>query len=119
MWHATILLHRPFIARWTGADGANPLDICLEAANKICQALELYFDRLLGLPCDMIFSIFTAASTFLYRLKHGQGDDEETKRKLKLCIGWLSTLGRSWKSAGARHQILDDSELHRLFGVSY
>ncbi|KAH7318942.1 fungal-specific transcription factor domain-containing protein [Rhexocercosporidium sp. MPI-PUGE-AT-0058] len=111
-WHGTILLHRPFIARWSlnpaSADSPNPLDVCLEAANNICTVLEKYIDRLLGLPCDMVFSVFTAASTLLYHTKMSKEPTSETNRRLKLCIHWLSILGRSWKSAGTRHQMLTD-----------
>ncbi|OWO98541.1 transcription factor Cys [Marssonina coronariae] len=111
-WHATILLHRPFIARWSSnpasAEQTNPFDICLESANNICIVLEKYFDRLLGLPCDMVFSVFTAASTLLYHSKNSKESDPETQRRLRLCIRWLSVLGKSWKSAGARQQMLAD-----------
>ena len=113
MWHGTILLHRPFIARWqpdpTNPDSAiNPLHICLQAANNICLILEKYFDRLPGLPCDMVFSVFTAASTLLYNTKQSETATEDTQRRLRSCIHWLSVLGKSWKSAGARQQLLSD-----------
>lgn len=114
MWHGTILLHRPFIARWqpdpTNPDSAiNPLHICLQAANNICLILEKYFDRLPGLPCDMVFSVFTAASTLLYNSKQSENEvGVDAQRRLKLCIHWLSVLGKSWKSAGARQQLLSD-----------
>ncbi|QSZ37576.1 hypothetical protein DSL72_008674 [Monilinia vaccinii-corymbosi] len=110
----TILLHRPFIVRWTSNPAnvnasADPLKICLNSANAICTILEKYFDDFYGLPCDMIFSIFTAASTLLYQSKQPDvGDDTELQRRLKLCIHWLSALGKSWKSAGARQQLLVD-----------
>ncbi len=58
----------------------------------------------------MVFSIFTAASTLLYHSKHSKADEVDTQRRLKLCIHWLSALGKSWKSAGARQQLLADSE---------
>ncbi|CZR69825.1 related to CHA4-transcription factor [Phialocephala subalpina] len=112
MWHATILLHRPFIARWpsnpAAVDSTNPLEVCLQAANNICLVLEKYFDRLLGLPCDMIFSVFTAASMLLYQSKQSQDVNGENRRRLRLCVHWLSVFGKSWKSAGARHQLLSD-----------
>ncbi|KAI9648071.1 hypothetical protein NHQ30_002700 [Ciborinia camelliae] len=114
MHSGTILLHRPFIARWisnpanTNAS-ADPLKICLNSANAICTILEKYFDDFYGLPCDMVFSIFTAASTLLYQSKQPDGgDNAESERRLKMCIHWLSVLGRSWKSAGARQQLLVD-----------
>ena len=112
-WHATILLNRPFIARWSSnpgvSDSPDPFDVCLQAANNICLVLEKYFDRLLGLPCDMIFSVFTAASTLLYHSKNSKKADPENQRRLKLCVHWLSVFGKSWKSARARHEILADS----------
>ncbi|KAE8451460.1 hypothetical protein EG329_004089 [Mollisiaceae sp. DMI_Dod_QoI] len=112
MWHATILLHRPFIARWSSnpaaTESASPFDVCLQAANNTCLVLEKYFDRLLGLPCDMIFSVFTTASMLLYQLKRGEDANGESRRRLRLCVRWLSVLGKSWKSAGARHQLLSD-----------
>ncbi|PQE16949.1 hypothetical protein CJF30_00003656 [Rutstroemia sp. NJR-2017a BBW] len=114
MCSGTILLHRPFIARWiSNSEGndpvANPLRVCLDAAQKICDILEKYFDILYGLPCDMVFSIFTAASTLLYQVKQPDGADiVDSQRRLRMCIHWLSVLGKSWKSAGARQQLLAD-----------
>jgi hypothetical protein len=114
MYSGTILLHRPFIARWIfNSEGndplANPLRVCLDAAQKICDILGKYFDMLYGLPCDMVFSIFTAASTLLYHAKQPEGADiVDSQRRLRMCIHWLSVLGKSWKSAGARQQLLAD-----------
>ncbi|KAM3080029.1 hypothetical protein ACMFMF_003443 [Clarireedia jacksonii] len=114
MYSGTILLHRPFIARWISSPkstdpSANPLRVCLDAAQKICDILEKYFDMLYGLPCDMVFSIFTAASTLLYHVKQPDGADMvESQRRLRMCIHWLSVLAKSWKSAGARQQLLVD-----------
>jgi hypothetical protein len=114
MWTGTILLHRPFITQWHQSNPhstGSPLDVCLHAANDVCLVLEKYFDHLPGLPCDMVFSVFTAASTLLYHSKQSGSDDGfETRRRLKLCIHWLSVLGKSWKTAGARHRLLGDSE---------
>ncbi|RDW87823.1 hypothetical protein BP5796_03517 [Coleophoma crateriformis] len=112
LWSATILLHRPFIERWQSSPAypdpaVSPHKICFQAANNICMVFEKHADALPGLPCDTIFAIFTAASLFLYHLKQNPVD-AETRRRLKLCIHWLSILGNSWKSAGARHQILAD-----------
>lgn len=108
------MLHRPFIARWRSDlnDGSpNPFDICLNAATKMCSVLERYLERLPGGPCDMVFSIFIAASILLHHSKQVEGDAAaETRHRLKLCIHWLSVLGKSWKSAGARHQLLHDCE---------
>ncbi|ESZ96994.1 hypothetical protein SBOR_2626 [Sclerotinia borealis F-4128] len=114
MHSGTILLHRPFIARWISNpantnNSADPLKVCLNSANAICNILEKYFDDFHGLPCDMVFSIFTAASTLLHQTKQPDGgDNAELQRRLKMCIHWLSVLGRSWKSAGARQQLLVD-----------
>jgi hypothetical protein len=122
MYSGTILLHRPFIARWiTNSEGndpvANPLRVCLDAAQKICDILEKYFDMLYGLPCDMVFSIFTAASTLLYQVKQPDGADMvDSQRRLRMCIHWLSVLGKSWKSAGARQQLLADRKSLTLLG---
>ncbi|KAG9249284.1 fungal-specific transcription factor domain-containing protein [Calycina marina] len=115
MWSITIAIHRPFIARWNNnpnipESSSDPLDICLQAANNICLILEKYIDRLPGLPCDMVFPIFTAASTLLCHSKQSQSNDGlETRRRLKLCIHWLSILGKNWKTAGARQQLLSDA----------
>lgn len=114
MLTGTISLHRPFIARWQPALAISdatpsPYDICLDAANRICFILEKYLDRLAGGPCDMVFSIFTAASVLLRHTKQAEpGSANDTRRRLKLCIHWLSVLAKSWKIAGARHQLLDD-----------
>jgi hypothetical protein len=58
----------------------------------------------------MVFSVFITASTLLYHSKHSKDNDEETRKRLQLCIHWLSALGKSWKTAGARHKMLSDSE---------
>ncbi|XMA18220.1 hypothetical protein WAI453_011011 [Rhynchosporium graminicola] len=109
-WHCSILIHRPFIARWTynpaTPDSPDPLEVCLDAAKNICIVLEKYIGRLLGLPCDMVFSVFTAASALLYDSKSSKEPSPETNRLLQLCIHWLSMLGKSWKSAGKRHEML-------------
>lgn len=113
MWTATILLHRPFIAWWRPNLGstADPFEISLQAANQICQVLEKYLECLPRGPCDMIFSIFIAASILLQHSKKGEVEAmDTTRRRLKLCIHWLSVLGKSWKIAGERSKLLDDSE---------
>ena len=57
----------------------------------------------------MVFSVFTAASTLLYNSKQPANEvGVDAQRRLKLCIHWLSVLGKSWKSAGARQQLLSD-----------
>jgi hypothetical protein len=59
----------------------------------------------------MVFGVFTAASTLLHYAKQTERDGGlDTKRRLKLCIHWLNVLGKSWKTAGARRQLLTDSE---------
>ncbi|TVY81517.1 putative transcriptional regulatory protein [Lachnellula suecica] len=110
MLTGTMLVHRPFTARWRSDDPTtNPYDVCLEAANRICLILERYMGRLPGGPCDMVFSIFTAASIFLHHSKQVQTDTSvDTHRRLKQCIDWLSILGKSWQIAGARQQLLND-----------
>jgi len=102
------MLHRPFITRrepGTGEQKGDPSVVCLEAANNICSILDKYFNRLPGLPCDMVFSIFTAASVLLYHCKHTPDNGGvETRRRLDQCIQWLSVLSRSWQTAGGRNQ---------------
>ncbi|KAK6612679.1 Nitrogen assimilation transcription factor nit-4-like protein 9 [Botrytis cinerea] len=96
MHSGVILLHRPFIARWisnpasTNAS-AHPLKICLNSANAICAILE---------NCKHAFISIKAT---------GWGDNAESQRRLKMCIHWLSVLGKGWNSAGARQQLLVDS----------
>jgi len=121
MLTGAILLHRPFIERWRpdltlAEPTSNPYDICLGAAIRICVILERYLERLPGGPCDMVFSIFTAASILLHHSKQVEPDEAvDTRRRLKQCIHWLSVLGRSWQTAGARHQLLNDREsLHLI-----
>ncbi|TVY15995.1 putative transcriptional regulatory protein [Lachnellula arida] len=114
MLTGTIMLHRPFIERWRpelefAEPTSNPHDICLEAANRICVILEKYLERLLGGPCDMVFTIFTAASILLHCSKKVEAAAAvDIRRRLKQCIHWLSVLGKSWKTAGTHHQLLND-----------
>jgi hypothetical protein len=116
MWHSTILLHRPFISRSQPPAGSSdsseePLMVCHQAATNICLVLEKYFGRLHGLPCELVFSIFTAATIFLY---HSQKSDGEARvaseQQVKLCAHWLSVLGKSWKGTGAQQQLHLDRE---------
>ncbi|TVY45918.1 putative transcriptional regulatory protein [Lachnellula occidentalis] len=114
MLTGTIMLHRPFIERWRpelnfAEPSSNPHDICLEAANRICVILERYLERLLGGPCDMVFTIFTAASILLHCSKRVEAAAAvDVRRRLQQCIHWLSVLGKSWKTAGTHHQLLHD-----------
>ncbi|TVY37670.1 putative transcriptional regulatory protein [Lachnellula subtilissima] len=114
MLTGTIMLHRPFIERWRpelafAEPTSNPHDICLGAANRICIILEKYLERLLGGPCDMVFTIFTAASILLHCSKKMEAAAVvDVRRRLKQCIHWLSVLGKSWKTAGTHHQLLND-----------
>lgn len=111
------MCNRPFILRWRpgrsdvpfNGHEENPFDICLQAANNMCSILEKYLERLSWWPCDMVFSVFVAATILLHHSKQASGEvAAETKRRLKLCIHWLSVLGKSWKTAGARQQLLTD-----------
>jgi len=108
------MLHRPFIERWRpelafAEPTSNPHEICLEAANRICVILERYLERLLGGPCDMVFTIFTAASILLHCSKKVEAAAAvDVRRRLTQCIHWLSVLGKSWKTAGTHHQLLND-----------
>ncbi|KAH8594961.1 fungal-specific transcription factor domain-containing protein [Bisporella sp. PMI_857] len=108
MWCLTILLHRPFIGNYQpgGKDAKDPLQECFVAASNICNILEGYADNLPMLSCDLIFPIFTTASTLSYSIKQSAFEDGETRRRIDLCIRWLQVLGRSWKNASTRGEVL-------------
>lgn len=82
--------------------------ICVFASNNICTVLEKYSDVLLELPCDLIFCIFMAATIQLRRYRQGGPDAVHAQQCLQLCVHWLTVLGKSWKSAEARHQLLKE-----------
>lgn len=119
MWFSTILLHRPFIAHWQSYHDASaqqqsttdPFMICIFAANNICSVLEKYSDVLLELPCDLIFCIFMAATIQLRRYRQGGHDAGHAQQRLQLCVQWLTILGKSWKSADTRRQLLKERKL--------
>ncbi len=97
MWHGTIMLNRPFITlphpnpNFNPAQNPTPLAICVEAANNICLVYDKYFDRLLGLPCDTVFSIFVAASVLLYHERNGpKGATDESRSRFRQYVSWLS-----------------------------
>ncbi|CAG8950628.1 hypothetical protein HYFRA_00002837 [Hymenoscyphus fraxineus] len=117
MLTGVIMCNRPFILSWRPGTSdvlfngheESPFDICLQAAQNMCSILEKYLERLSWWPCDMVFSIFVAATVLLHHSKQANGEVAvETKGRLKLCIHWLSVLGKSWKTAGARQQLLAD-----------
>ncbi|KAH8587348.1 fungal-specific transcription factor domain-containing protein [Bisporella sp. PMI_857] len=117
MWLTTILLHRPFIESWQSGNNSatasgpktHPSDICFFAANQICSTIKMYTRYMCGLPCDMIFPIFVAANILLHRLRQVGGKDALIRPRLELCVKWLNGLGKSWKSAEARQQMLSES----------
>lgn len=119
MWSSAIVLHRPFISYWqelspssAGRDiMIHPLDICFSAANNICAILEKYSEYLPRLPCDIIFSIFTAGTILSHYSKQVKPQDRDIQRRLTACVRWLSIFGRSWRSATARRDLLDKCEL--------
>ena len=112
MWTVTILSHRPFIASpqlpQKPSEPDQPHKLCLQAAYNVCQTLEKHFDRIPGLPGDMIFSIFVSASIFLHHIKFINPADGEVKRVLKLCIHWLTVLGHHLRGP-AQHQHIQPS----------
>jgi hypothetical protein len=117
MWFATILLNRPFISHWERSRASlaqqsaiDPFEICTCAANNICLVLEKYTYALVDLPCDLIFCIFIAATIHLRRYRRGGADAGQAQQYLQRCIQWLTILGKSWKSAEARQQLLKESE---------
>jgi hypothetical protein len=64
------------------------------------------------LSCDLIFPIFTTASTLSYSIKQSAFEDGETRRRIDLCIRWLQVLGRSWKNASTRGEVLAQGTWH-------
>jgi hypothetical protein len=76
------------------------------AAKNICSILERYSNNLPMLSCDMIFPIFTSASTLSYSVEHAGGEDPEARRLIQLCVRWLAILGKSWKNAGIFQETL-------------
>jgi hypothetical protein len=116
MWFSTILLHRPFTTYWQSRpegsfqqqSTSDPFMICVFASNNICTVLEKYSDVLLELPCDLIFCIFMAATIQLRLYRQGGPDAVHAQQCLQLCVHWLTVLGKSWKSAEARHQLLKE-----------
>ena len=115
MWCSAILLHRPFVSYWqkkgwpagkTMQNYPHPLDVCVTAANNICAILEGYADNLPMLSCDMIFPIFTCASTLSHYSKENDLHEAEVSKRINMCIGWLLVLGKSWKNASTRQEML-------------
>jgi hypothetical protein len=112
MYCSTILLHRPFASQQVrqsekkSKNLLHPLDICFVASNNICDILEGYADNLPKLSCDMIFPIFTTGSTLSHYSKLIDREDPLTQRRIDMCIRWLQILGKSWKNAGPRQQLL-------------
>lgn len=117
-----IMVHRPFYFYWTNQGwcpaqplpaGSQPLEVCFSAAENICQILESHVENLQRFPCDLIFPIFTTASTLShYRQVNQGGKDESITRRLAMCIKWLSILGSNWKNAGKSQEKLTKGMLY-------
>jgi len=57
----------------------------------------------------LVFPIFVAANILLRRWREAASQRNVLRPRLELCIQWLNALGKSWKSAEARGQILLES----------
>lgn len=61
------------------------------------------------MPCDLIFPIFTAASTLLHESRQkGMDLVVDNRAQLRLCLYWLSVFGNNWKSAGERQKMFNE-----------
>lgn len=117
LWLTTILLHRPFIEHWQQDRGSDelslvhedPYRICCVAADHICSILEKHSDLIKCMPCDLVFPIFVAGNIFLRRWRQSGRQDIGIQQSLELCVRWLNALGKSWKCAKARRQVLAES----------
>ena len=119
---STILLHRPFASQQDKKTdkpqkSPSPLKICFVAANDICDILEGYADNLPKLSCDMIFPIYISASTLSHYSKQIGREDPLTQRRVDMCVKWLQILGKSWKNAGTRQQMLAKASLPPTLGA--
>ncbi len=116
-WSTTILIHRPFIEHWQRSQAINsssknaPDSICRVAAENICSIMEVYSNLLERLPCDLVFPIFVAANTFLHFWNDSGDQGTHSRQRLNQCSRWLVELGKSWKNAEARNQVLSNCEL--------
>lgn len=128
MWLTAILLHRPFISYWdtqgrpsldASQSIAEPLDICVMAANNICSILERHAENLSRASCDLIFPIFTAASTLSRYSKRFGIDGTETQIRINLCVRWLLILGKSWKNAGISQQKISQGEIQATDSLEF
>lgn len=86
----------------------NPSQIIYESAKDICTILEAYNNYLVQMPCDLIFPIFTAASTLLHDLRQSTTESSDSKRQLRQCLYWLSIFAKNWKSAGERQKLFNE-----------
>lgn len=104
-----IILHRPFWPHWhppgsipkSRPPGSDPLDVSLSTAQEICQIVEIQAPNIERFPCNLIFPILTAATTFSHARQANRGPDDERiiKEGLEVCLHWLSILGKTWKHA--------------------
>ncbi|XMA07331.1 hypothetical protein WAI453_000122 [Rhynchosporium graminicola] len=117
LWLTTILLHRPFIEHWQQDRGSDelslvhedPYRICCVAADHICSTLQKHSELIKSLPCDLVFPIFVAGNVLLRRWRQSRRQDISIQQSLEMCVRWLNALGKSWKSAKARRQVLAES----------
>lgn len=73
--------------------------------------MEVYSNLLERLPCDLVFPIFVAANTFLHFWNDSGDQGTHSRQRLNQCSRWLVELGKSWKNAEARNQVLSNCEL--------
>ena len=110
-WTTIILIHRPFYSYWQEQGWlpseflpteSHPLDVSFAAAEKICQILDIHVENLQRFPCDLIYPIFTTASTLSHyrQLHRGTSVERTITPRLAMCVKWLSILGSNWKNAG-------------------
>ena len=110
-WTTIILVQQPFYSYWQKKGWlpcqslppeSHPLEVSFASAKRICEILQVHAVNLQRFPCDLIYPIFTTASTMLYYLQVHRGtvDDRTITHQLRMCISWLSTLGSNWRQAG-------------------
>jgi hypothetical protein len=55
-----------------------------------------------------MYPIFVAANVLLRRWQQAGGTDAIIKTRLELCVKWLHGLGKNWRGAEERRQMLSD-----------
>lgn len=91
----------------------HPLEVCCDAAERICQIVEGHVSDLFKYPCNLLFPIFTAASTLAHYSEQKKNVTEERRveNHLDMCIRWLSILGRNVKDAKAFNERMISGKL--------